>query len=121
MIDTEKLKTIDAETVLNTLGLPYKKTGDRLMALASYRDENTESISIQKRGGKWLWKDFGSGIGGSWIDLVMSALSLNYIDAIKFLNDIENAEIDNDNYKKNFSFGGQKEKEFKPNGIKITA
>ena len=121
MIDTEKLKTIDAETVLNALGLPYKKTGDRLMALATYRNENTGSISIQKRGGKWLWKDFGSEMGGSWIDLVMSALSLNYIDAINFLNNIENAEINNCDYKKNFSFGCQKEKEFKPNGIEITA
>ena len=119
MIDTEKLKTIEAETVLNTLGLHYEKTGDRLMALASYREENTASISIQKRNGKWLWKDFGSGKGGSWIDLVMSALSLNYIDAINFLNNIENAEIDND--KKNFSFGSQKEKGLKPNGIEITA
>ena len=119
MIDTEKLKTIEAETVLNALGLPYKKTGDRLMALASYRNENTASISIQKRNGKWLWKDFGNETGGSWIDLAMSAMSLNYIDAIKFLNNIENAEIDND--KKNFSFGSQKEKGLKPNGIKITA
>ena len=119
MIDTEKLKTIEAETVLNALGLPYKKTGDRLMALASYRNENTASISIQKRNGKWLWKDFGNGKGGSWIDLVMYALSLNYIDAIKFLNNIENAEIDND--KKNFSFGSQKEKGLKPNGIEIIA
>ena len=49
----------------------------------------------------------------------MSALSLNYIDAINFLNNIENAEIDND--KKNFSFGSQKEKGLKPNGIEITA
>ena len=121
MIDTEKLKTIEAETILNTLGLPYKKTGDRFMALATYRDENTASISIQKRDGKWLWKDFGSGIGGSWIDLVMSALSLNYIDAINFLNNIENAEINSYNYKKNFSFGGQKEKEFKPATVEITA
>ena len=119
MIDTEKLKTIEAETVLNALGLPYEKTGDRLMALASYRGENTASISIQKRNGKWLWKDFGSGEGGSWIDLVMYALNLNYIDAINFLNNIENAEIDND--KKNFSFGSQKEKGLKPNGVEITA
>ncbi len=119
MIDTEKLKTIEAETVLNALGLPYEKTGDRLMALAVYRDENTASISIQNRNGKWLWKDFGNETGGSWIDLVMSALNLNYIEAIRFLNNIENAEIDND--KKNFSFGRQKEKGLKPNGIEITA
>ncbi len=120
MIDTEKLKTIDAEVVLNTLGLNYKNIGDRIMASATYRDENTASISIQKRNNKWLWKDFGSGQGGSWIDLVMVVNNLNYLDAIKFLSNIENAEI-----KENFSFGGQKEKEFKPNrienGIEITS
>ncbi len=112
MIDTEKLKTIDAEIVLNTLGLPYKKTGDRLMALAAYRDENTASISIQKRGGKWLWKDFGSGKGGSWIDLVMSALNLNYVDAIKFLNNIGNAEVNDERRKgkENFFLGRQEKK-----------
>ena len=72
MINTEKLKTINAEIILNFLGLPYRRTGDRIMATASYRDENTASISIQQRYGKWLWKDFGSGSGGSWIDLVMA-------------------------------------------------
>ena len=118
MIDTEKLKTIDAEIVLNTLGLPYKKTGDGLMALAAYRDENTASISIQQRYGKWLWKDFGSGKGGTWIDLVMAVKDLNYLDAIKFLNNIENSEVNNGGQeKRSFSFG---RKEDKPNRIEIS-
>jgi DNA primase len=94
MISAEKLKTIDAETVLNTLGLPYKKTGDRLMALATYRDENTASISIQKRDGKWLWKDFGNGKGGSWIDLVMIAKNLSYVEALKWLNYIVDVNLE---------------------------
>ena len=94
MISAEKLKTIDAETVLNALKLPHKKTGDRFMALATYRDENTESISIQKRGGKWLWKDFGSGKGGSWIDLVMVTKNLNYIEALKWLNYIVDISLE---------------------------
>ena len=114
MIDTEKLKTIDPEIILNILSLPYRRTGDRIMATATYRDENTASISIQQKNGRWLWKDFGSGQGGSWIDLVMAVNNLNYSDAIKFLNNIENAEI-----KENFSFGCQEKKEFKPNGIEI--
>lgn len=114
MMDTEKLKAIDAEVVLNTLGLNYKNIGDRIMASAIYRDEKTASISIQEHAGRWLWKDFGSGQGGSWIDLVMVVNNLNYLDAIKFLSNIENAEI-----KENFSFGRQEKKEFKPNGIEI--
>jgi 5S rRNA maturation endonuclease (ribonuclease M5) len=119
MIDTEKLKTIDAEIILNFLGLPYKITGDRIMATAAHRDENTASISIQERYGKWLWKDFGSGNGGSWIDLVMAVKDLDYLDAIKFLNDIENAEINNGGQEKRpFSFD---RREDKPNRIEITA
>lgn len=119
MIDTEKLKTIDAEIILNILDIPYIRTGDRIMATATYRDENTASISIQQRYEKWLWKDFGSGSGRSWIDLVMTVKNLDYLDAIKFLNDIENTEINN---------GGQEKRPFsldrredKPNRIEITA
>ena len=119
MINAEKLKTIDAEVILNFLGLPYRRTGDRIMATATYRDENTASISIQERYGKWLWKDFGSGNGGSWIDLVMAVKDLAYLDAIKFLNDIENAEINNGGQEKRpFSFD---RREDKPNRIEITA
>ncbi len=119
MINTEKLKTIDVEIILNVLGLPYRRTGDRIMATAAYRDENTASISIQERYGKWLWKDFGSGNGGSWIDLVMAVKDLDYLDAIKFLNDIENAEINNGGQEKRpFSFD---RREDKPNRIEITA
>ena len=119
MIDTEKLKTIDAEIILNFLGLPYRRTGDRIMATAAYRDENTASISIQERYGKWLWKDFGSGNSGSWIDLVMVVKDLDYLDAIKFLNDIENAEINNSGREKR-PFKTDRRKE-KPNCIEITA
>ena len=119
MIDTEKLKTIDAEIILNFLGLPYRRTGDRIMAIATYRDERTASISIQEIGGKWLWKDFGGGCGGSWIDLVMTVNNLNYLEAIKFLNNIENAGVHMENReKKNFSFGRQ---EKKSNSIKISS
>ena len=109
MIDTEKLKTIDAEIILNILGLSYKRTGDRIMASAIYRDERTASILIQQRYGKWLWKDFGSESGGTWIDLVMAVKDLNYLDAIKFLNNIENSEVNN---------GGQKKKIFFLGGLK---
>ncbi len=111
MIDTEKLKTIDAESVLSVLGLPYKRIVGRIMAHATYRGENAPSISIQERHGKWLWKDFGDETGGSWIDIVMAVNNFDYLGAIKFLNNIENSEVNIENYeKKNFSFGGQNKK-----------
>ena len=123
MIDTEKLKAINPEIILNALDISYKRTGSRLMATATYREEQTPSISIQEKNGRYLWIDFGTGQGGSWIDLVMAVKDLNYIDAIKFLNNIEsygNAEVTEIREKTNFFFGGQ-EKRFNKNTIKISS
>ncbi len=86
------------------------------MVTAVYRDENIASISIQEKNGKYLWKDFGSGKGGSWIDLVMTVKNLSYLDALHFLNNIENTEINNFRKKEDFSFDRQKEK----SNVKIT-
>lgn len=123
MIDTEKLKAINPEIILNALDISYKRTGSRLMATATYREEQTPSISIQEKNGRYLWIDFGTGQGGSWIDLVMAVKDLNYIDAIKFLNNIEsygNAEVTEIREKTNFFFGSQ-EKRFNKNTIKISS
>jgi hypothetical protein len=38
MIDTEKLKKIDPEIILNVLGMQYKHIGLRLMATTEYRE-----------------------------------------------------------------------------------
>ncbi|MHB8282269.1 MAG: toprim domain-containing protein [bacterium] len=121
MINTEKLKTIDYEIVLSWLKMPYKRAGNRIMATALYRDEKTASISVQERNGKYLWLDFGDYTKkGSWIDLVMAVKGLNYLDALQFLNNIENAEIRKDSpEKRNFSFDRQKEKS--KSEIKITS
>ena len=108
MTDTEKLKAINPEIILNALDISYKRTGSRLMATATYREEQTPSISIQEKNGRYLWIDFGTGQGGSWIDLVMAVKDLNYIDAIKFLNNIEsygNAEVTEIREKTNFFLG----------------
>ena len=110
MIDTEKLKTIDPEIILNTIGIRYKRTGSRLMAIAEWRGEQTPSISIQEKNGRYLWLDFGTGKGGSWIDLVMTVKCIGYLEALKFLNDIENAEIIDFRKKEDFSFDRQKKK-----------
>ena len=119
MIDTEKLKAIDPEIILNVLGIPYKQVGARIMASATYREEQTPSISIQEKNGRWLWTDFGTGEGGSWIDLAMLVNNCDYVEAIKFLNNIENAEVNMDTReKKIFSFDRQ---EKKSNSVTITS
>ena len=123
MIDTEKLKTIDPEIILNTIGIRYKRTGSRLMAIAEWRGEQTPSISIQEKNGRYLWLDFGTGKGGSWIDLVMTVKCIGYLEALKFLNDIENAEIIDFRKKEDFSFDRQKKSpntsEFLTSAVKI--
>lgn len=94
MIDSEKLKTIPPEILLPILGISHRTVGNRIMATAVYRDERTASISVQEKGGRYLWFDFGDDRKkGSWIDLVMAVKGFNYIEALKFLNKIENAEI----------------------------
>ena len=119
MIDTEKLKAIKPEVVLKMLNIRYKHIRERIMATAEWRGEQNPSISIQEKGGHFLWKDFGTGKGGSWIDLVISVKSLSYLDALLFLNNIENAEINTGSQEKRiFSFSRQ---ERKSNNIEITA
>ena len=120
MIDTEKLKTINYEIILNILGIEYKTVGGRIMAFADYRGERTASISIQKIDDKWLWKDFGDEQGGSWIDLVMTVKGFTYLDALKFLNDIENAEIETLPAIKKHPFLNHNDKP-KPTNIEITS
>jgi len=93
MIDSEKFKTISPEIILPILGISHRTVGNRIMATAVYRDERTASISVQEKSGRYLWLDFGTGQGGSWIDLVMAVKGFNYLEALKFLNEIENAEI----------------------------
>ncbi|MHB1680717.1 MAG: toprim domain-containing protein [bacterium] len=92
MINTEELKKIEPEVILNLLSIPYRRTGNRIMAEATFRAENTASISIQHKEGKYLWKDFGGEIGGSWIDLVMLVRNCDYLSAIKFLNYINGGQ-----------------------------
>ena len=86
MINLEELKRIEPEIILNLLSIPYVKSRNRIIAEATYRSENTASISIQCKEGKYLWKDFGGDFGGSWIDLVMLVRNCDYLSAIKFLN-----------------------------------
>ena len=84
MIDVNAIKRIDPEIVLSKLGLSYKKVGGNIFT--SIRDEKTPSVSIHNKNGQWLYKDFGDGSGGSWIDLTMKVLNVDYKSAIQILS-----------------------------------
>lgn len=84
MIDVNVIKRIDPEIVLSKLGLSYKRIGGNIFT--SVRDEKTPSVSIHNKNGQWLYKDFGDGSGGSWIDLAMKVFNIDYKSVIQILS-----------------------------------
>jgi len=90
------IKSIAPEIILNDLGIPFVKRPSYIEAPAVWRGEKRPSVSIQQNDfGEWLWHDFGSDEGGSWIDLVMILYGWDYITAVKFLREryLGNSEI----------------------------
>ncbi len=82
------IKTIPPETILEDLGIPFVRRTSYIEAQAVWRGEKRPSVSIQQNDlGEWLWHDFGSGKGGSWIDLVMELYGWDYITAVRFLRE----------------------------------
>ena len=82
------IKTIPPETILEDLGIPFVRRTSYIEAQAVWRGEKRPSVSIQQNDlGEWLWHDFGSGKGGSWIDLVMELHDWDYITAVRFLRE----------------------------------
>ena len=82
------IKTIPPETILEDLGIPFVRRASYIEAQAVWRGEKRPSVSIQQNDlGEWLWHDFGSGKGGSWIDLVMELHDWDYITAVRFLRE----------------------------------
>jgi len=91
-----RIKSIAPEKILNDLGIPFVKRPSYIEAPAIWRGEKRPSVSIQQNDfGEWLWHDFGSDEGGSWIDLVMVLYGWDYITAVKFLREkyLENSQI----------------------------
>lgn len=83
-----EIKTIPPERILKDLDIPFVKRTSYIEAAAVWRGEKRPSVSIQQNEfGEWLWHDFGSGKGGSWIDLVMVLYSWDYITAVRFLRE----------------------------------
>jgi len=86
--ELHRIKSIAPEKILNDLGIPFIKRPSYIEAPAIWRGEKRPSVSIQQNDfGEWLWHDFGSDEGGSWIDLVMVLYGWDYITAVKFLRD----------------------------------
>jgi len=94
--ELHRIKSIAPEIILSDLGIPFVKRPSYIEAPAVWRGEKRPSVSIQQNDfGEWLWHDFGSDKGGSWIDLVMVLYGWDYVTAVKFLREkyLGNSEI----------------------------
>ena len=94
--ELHRIKSIAPEIILNDLGIPFVKRPSYIEVPAVWRGEKRPSVSIQQNDfGEWLWHDFGSDKGGSWIDLVMVLYGWDYVTAVKFLREkyLRNSEI----------------------------
>ncbi len=90
------IKTILPEVILKDLNIPFVKRPSYIEASAVWRGEKRPSVSIQQNDlGEWLWHDFGSDEGGSWIDLVMVLYDWDYVTAVRFLREryLEGLEV----------------------------
>ena len=84
--ETEQIKRLDPDLIAKDLGLPLKWQGTYYLGRATWRGDKNPSLSIQQNSsGHWLWHDFGTGKGGSWIDLYMEARNMSYIEARNYL------------------------------------
>ncbi|MGO3181867.1 MAG: toprim domain-containing protein [Aequorivita sp.] len=87
-MNCKKAKTIDILSYLKKLGLePDKSYGNYTMFFSPIRNETTASLKVDHA--KNLFIDYGSGKGGSIIDLVMYLNNCSIQEALKILsNDI---------------------------------
>ena len=94
--ELHRIKTIPPEVILEDLNIPFVKRPSYIEASAVWRGEKRPSVSIQQNDlGEWLWHDFGSDEGGSWIDLVMVLYDWDYVTAVRFLREryLESLEV----------------------------
>jgi len=115
-IELEAIKKIPPEVILGDLGIDGKKVGHRINIHAPWREETEPSVFIeQKPNGHWVWKDFGSEKGGTWIDFFMELHGWDYVEAVRYLRehylgaDLELIELSKQSSNdQTFSFGSRK-------------
>lgn len=89
-MEIDTIKNIPIRNYLSSLGVyPVRDYGSYGMYKAIARGENDASLKVDYN--KNLWRDFGSGNGGSIIDLVIDINKCNFKDAVKMLENSEKA------------------------------
>ena len=84
-MNCKEAKNIDITSFLAEKGVkPAKVYGNYMMYYSLFRNERTPSLKVDIK--KNLWNDFGAGIGGTIIDLVMHLNSCSAKEAMIILN-----------------------------------
>jgi len=81
-IDIDVLKAIPILSILNSYGVRVERVGSKRLRF-KLRDEKTPSCYVYEETNSW--SDFGSGEGGSVLDLVMKLENKSVCEAIKIL------------------------------------
>lgn len=83
-MDLDKIKSISIASYLQSIGCEIKENRNYYgMYQSPYRSDTQASLKVDY--GKNLWHDFGTGEGGSIIDLVMKVQNCNFKKALEHL------------------------------------
>lgn len=84
-MNCKKAKEISIISYLKKCGIsPHKTTNNEVWFLSPFREEKTPSFKIDLD--KNIWFDFGEGIGGTIIDLVMKSNNCSVKNALQILD-----------------------------------
>ena len=115
MISDELIQRIkdenDIASVIEESGVRLKRSGKYLTGLCPFHKEKTPSFTVTPE--KGIYKCFGCGEAGNVIVYVMKTKNLPFVEAVKYLGERANIEIDEGNKE------SKKKKEFKDKLLKI--
>lgn len=89
-LSAESIKRMNMVDLLNCYyGLECNRKGDGYVCLSPFTDEQEASFVVREVDGHWLYKDFSSGRGGTFIDFVLHKESLmGPGEAIDFISNL---------------------------------
>lgn len=86
VLEIDMIKEIDIVWYLRMLGyIPVRTTYKIAWYFAMWRDEREPSLAVYYRKSPQDWYDYGEGVGGSIIDLVMRMHCISYVRTVRYL------------------------------------
>lgn len=72
-----------------------KRSGSNFVGLCPFHNEKTPSFTVS--GAKQLFHCFGCGVGGDVITFIMKIENLSFVEAVKYLAELQGIEVEEDN------------------------